>query len=94
VIIIAGSLYVDAAQRDDYLSAVSGVAPAARLSAGCLDFVQAADPVEPDRINIFERWDSDESLGAFRNSGGPELETPPILSAEVHKYRIAAVEAP
>ena len=56
--------------------------------------VQAADPIDPERINIFERWESDEDLHRFRTSGGPTADTPPLRDADVHKYRIAAVEEP
>lgn len=97
MLIIAGRLRVDAAHRDRYLAATAGVAPAARRFPGCLDFVQAADPVEPDRINVYERWETDEALMAFRTSGSPEDEpepAPDILDADVRKYRISAVEAP
>jgi hypothetical protein len=51
-------------------------------------------PVEPGRINIYERWESDEDLLRFRTPGGPDIETPDILGADVRKYRIAGVEAP
>lgn len=96
MIIIAGHLEVDPADRDRYLALTADVAPAARKAPGCLDFVQAPDPVEPGRINIYERWDTDENLHAFRTSGGPEepAETPELRAADVKKYRISSVEAP
>lgn len=97
MLIIAGHLRVDPAQRDRYLTATAAVAPLARDALGCLDFVQVADPVEADRIVIYERWESDEDLMAFRTSGGPDDDAaapPDILDADVRKYRIAAVEAP
>ena len=61
--------------------------------------MQVADPIEDDRIVIYERWETDEALAAFRNSGSsatgpPSPVTPEILGAEVSKYRISAVEAP
>ena len=94
MIIVAGALHVAPADRERYLAAVAGVAVLARRAAGCLDFVQAADPIDAGRINVFERWASDEDLHRFRTSGGLELEVPAVLAADVHKYRIAAVEAP
>ena len=97
MIIIAGTLTVAAEDRDRYLAAVADVAPAARRAPGCLDFVQAADPVDPERIIVFERWSSDEDVERFRTSGGPDAppeETPPLRGADVQKYRIASVEAP
>jgi len=94
VIIVAGSLRVAAGDRNAYLAAVADVARLGRDAPGCLDFVQSADPIDPERINIFERWESDEDVDRFRTSGGPETETPPLMDADVHKYRIASVEDP
>lgn len=94
MIIIAGQLYVDPADRDVYLRAVAEVARQARQAPGCGDFVQAADPIDAERINVFERWDSDDDLHRFRGSGGPLPELPALRSAEVHKYRISEIEEP
>lgn len=94
VIIVAGHLLVDAEQRAAYLAQVADVAPLARAAAGCLEFVQVADPVEPDRIVVYERWESDEALLAFRGQGQDDDDTPELLGADVSKYRISAVEPP
>jgi quinol monooxygenase YgiN len=97
VIIIAGTLTLPAEDRERYLAAVADVARSARQAPGCLDFVQAPDPLDPERINIFERWASDEDVERFRTSGdpdAPEPEVPALRDADVHKYRIASVEAP
>ncbi|AXT86677.1 antibiotic biosynthesis monooxygenase [Aeromicrobium sp. A1-2] len=97
MIIIAGHIRVAAAERNRYLSAVEGVAAQARATTGCHDFIQSADPIEPERINIYERWESDEDLISFRTSGNDENEPPSlpdVLGAEVSKYRISSVESP
>ena len=94
MIIIAGTLHVDPADRDRYLSTVVDVARLARAAPGCLDFVQAADQLDPTRINVYERWESDDDLHRFRASGGPELDLPPLRDAHVRKYRISGDEAP
>ena len=97
MIIIAGSLRVAATDRDRYLDAVEGVATQARRSPGCHDFVQSADPIDTERINIYERWESDEELMAFRASGSEQSGPsglPAILGADVAKYRISSVESP
>lgn len=97
MIIVAGALYVDAVARDRYLAATVDVAREARRAPGCLDFVQAADPIDPERINVHERWESDADLHRFRTSGDPAAEIPDlpdIRTADVHKYRVSAVEAP
>jgi quinol monooxygenase YgiN len=94
LLIIAGTLSVDPRDRDDYLVAVAEVTAHARQVPGCHDFVQAADPLEAGRINIFERWESDEDLMRFRQSAGPTPLLPPLLSADVAKYRIESVQEP
>jgi len=94
MIIVAGRLHVRPSDRDHYLAGVADVARLARAAPGCLDFVQAADQLDPTRINVYERWESDEDLHRFRSSGGPPLELPPLRDASVRKYRIASDEEP
>ncbi|HTF46134.1 MAG TPA: antibiotic biosynthesis monooxygenase [Pseudonocardia sp.] len=94
MLIIAGHLIVDAADRDRYVADCLPVVQAARVAGGCLDFSLTADSLDPARINIYEQWESDAELAAFRGSG-PDTDTASrILSAEVHKYRISATEPP
>ncbi|MGK5443443.1 putative quinol monooxygenase [Micromonospora sp. URMC 105] len=94
MLIVAGSLYVDPDGRDAYLASCAEVVRQARSAPGCIDFAISADLVEPGRINVYERWDSDAQLLAFRGSGPAEEQAAAILGAEVHKYRISGVEAP
>jgi quinol monooxygenase YgiN len=81
VIIVAGTLRVDPADRSHYLELVSAATALARSTPECLDFAQSADALEPDRINIFERWESDSALEAFRNSSirPPTTESGPCM---------------
>jgi quinol monooxygenase YgiN len=93
-LIIAGTLHVAPDAREGYLAASRAVVEAARAADGCLDFALTADLLEPGRINVYERWESDAQLLAFRDSGPSDEQTVAILDAAVHKYRISAVEAP
>jgi quinol monooxygenase YgiN len=93
LIIISGRLCVDPDRRDAYLAACLTVIEQARAFDGCLDFTLSADPIEPGRINVYERWASDEQLERFRGAG-PEFEpAAEIRDADVSRYRISAVEA-
>ena len=94
MLIIAGSLNVDPADRAAFLAANGDVVRRAREATGCLDFVQAADPTDPGRVNVFERWEREDRLLAFRGAGRPAAESPPIRSANVQRCIISAVEAP
>ncbi|MEU4527794.1 antibiotic biosynthesis monooxygenase [Micromonospora ureilytica] len=94
MLIIAGSLRVEPGTRDAYLSGCGPVIAQARATAGCLDFLLAADPLEPDRIHVYERWESPEQLAAFRGSGLDDAQEAAILGADVQRYLISGVEAP
>jgi quinol monooxygenase YgiN len=88
VVIVAGHLVVEPKQRDDYLSGCVEVVSQARRTPGCLDFVLSADLVEPGRINIFERWESQAAVEAFRGSGPSDEQGAAIRAASVSEYDI------
>jgi quinol monooxygenase YgiN len=94
LIIIAGMFHVQPSDRDRYLAEVADVTPLARAAPGCLDFVQAADPLDPTRINVYERGESDDHLRRFRAAGCSPLNLPPLQNANVRKYRISSDEEP
>jgi hypothetical protein len=88
--LVSGRLYVTSGQREAFLASSRGAVIAARRAAGCRDFVVAADPIEPDRVNVYEEWDSDAQLETFRGAGpGPELVSV-IERAEVLRHRVAS----
>lgn len=89
MIIVSGWLRVDPDARDAYLRGCVSVVEQARASSGCLDFALGADLVEADRINVYERWESEESLDAFRASGPSDDQTALIRDAEVVRYQIS-----
>ncbi len=89
MIIVSGHLIVEPADRATYLAGCVEFARLARAADGCLDFHLSADPVEPGRINIFERWTSAEAAEAFRGSGPSDDQQAAVLSATVEQHRIA-----
>ncbi|WP_439028917.1 putative quinol monooxygenase [Gordonia terrae] len=91
MVIVAGRLEVDAQGRTAYLDECAEVVSAARRTPGCLDFAICADPVDPNRINIFERWASQAAVDAFRGEGVGEAQSAAILSAVVAEYDVSDV---
>ena len=89
MIIVAEPIHVDPAARDGYLDSCREVIDAARGADGCLDFHLAADPIDPGRINVFERWETAETVEAFRGSGPSDEQGAAILGAAVVQYEIA-----
>ena len=94
MLIIAGQLTVDSDDRDRYVSDCKPVVEQARRAPGCEDFALTADPLDPRRVNVYERWDSDEALARFRGSGPDDGLSSRIRGAHVRKYRISATEDP
>jgi quinol monooxygenase YgiN len=89
-VVVAGELRVEPAARDAYLAGCLAVIRAARHAEGCLDFHLSPDPVEPDRINVFEHWASEAAVEAFRGSGPPDDQAVAITSARVLQHEVAA----
>jgi quinol monooxygenase YgiN len=90
MIIVSGRIGVSPNDRDVFLAASRDAVVQARRTPGCRDFVVAADPIEPDRVNVYEEWESEAELEAFRGAGpGPELSAT-IVHAEVTRHRVVA----
>ena len=88
MIIVAGALTVDPDGRDAYLEGCVAVVTAAREAPGCLDFAIGADLVEPSRINVYERWDSEENLQRFRGSGPDDGQLEALVDADIREYGV------
>jgi quinol monooxygenase YgiN len=89
VILVAGSLSVEPSRRESYLDGCREVVAAAREAAGCLDYALSADLLEPGRINVFERWASDEALMRFRGSGPAGDQRAELLGVWVEEYDVS-----
>ena len=89
MLIVSGRLTLAPGTRNDFLGRSRDAMRAARAAPGCRDFVVAADPIEPDRVNVYEEWDSAESLEAFRGEGPDDALNASIIDAEVRRHEIA-----
>jgi quinol monooxygenase YgiN len=91
MVVVAGHITVEPPQRDSYLADCVTVVEQARGTAGCLDFAISADLVDPGRINIFERWESQAAVEACRGSGPSDEQGTAMLAASVSEYDVADV---
>jgi quinol monooxygenase YgiN len=66
----------------------------ARRSSGCHDFVVAADPIEADRVNVYEEWESEEALMAFRGEGPGQDFSSKIVRAQVARHMVSSSGPP
>lgn len=88
MVIVAGHIIVDPQERATYLEGCVGIVRAARSAQGCLDFAISADPVEPGRLNIFERWESRAAIEEFRGSGPSDEQGAAMREAVVAEYDV------
>lgn len=86
MIIVAGYLRTGAGQRDSFIAGSLATVRAARESDGCIDFSVSPDPLDDDRVNLYEAWASPEQLEAFRASAPGEDLFALIVSAQVGQF--------
>ena len=82
-VIVGGWYTVDPKRRDEAVENFKDLVLRARSAPGCLDFAITADPVDSNRINNFEFWQSEKDLNSWRAVSNPPKETSPMLRMEV-----------
>jgi quinol monooxygenase YgiN len=90
MIIVSGRIYVTPGRRDAFVATSRDAVVQARRTPGCLDFVVAADPVEPDRVNVYESWETEADLEAFRGEGPDSDLTSDIVRADVSRHHVSS----
>ena len=68
-VIVAGKLIIQSGRRDAFIEKSQDVVLHARQNQACEDFSVSPDPIDMNRVNIFEKWTSYAELYAFRASG-------------------------
>jgi quinol monooxygenase YgiN len=91
MIIVAGHVTVDPEQREFHLAGSARIVEKARAADGCLDFAMSADLIDPGRLNLYERWESEAALKAFRRRAPRPKQRAPMLSVSVAEYDVAEV---
>ena len=90
MVIVSGVFEVEPSERDDYLAGRVDAMRRSRAEDGCLEYVFAADPVDPGRIILYERWASqaalDAHLAGMREWPRPEGPQVRPKSATIHRY--------
>ncbi|GAB3644519.1 putative quinol monooxygenase [Glycomyces tarimensis] len=88
-VIVAGPVYVDPAQRDRFIEGHRALVERARSSPGCLDVSISPDSLEAGRVNLFEYWESRETLEAWRARAPRPSTDVAIDSVDVSKHDVA-----
>ena len=94
MIIVSGKIYVCPGARHEFLASSLEAVVQARRSPDRRDFVVEADPLEPDRVNVYEEWESEEALLTFRGDGPGEDLSSKIVRADVARHVVASSGPP
>ena len=87
-IIVAGKLTIKPDSRDDFIQQSLEAISLARKNAACEDFSVSPDPIDRNRVNIFEKWQSRSALDDFRNAG-PDSDMFSLVEAfDVKEYEV------
>ncbi|MDJ0785446.1 MAG: putative quinol monooxygenase [Myxococcota bacterium] len=62
MLVIAGSVSIDPANREAAIEAAKEVMAATQKEAGCISYTFTADLSDPGRFLIFEEWESADAL--------------------------------
>ena len=64
MLIIAGTFDIDVAQVDEFMAAASEMMKATHSEEGCYAYAFSRDELAPGRVNLYEKWESQEHLEA------------------------------
>jgi quinol monooxygenase YgiN len=97
MIVIAGSVPVRAEKREAAIGAAVEMVRATRTEPGCLSYGFYAAIDDPNRILVFEEWESEEALG--RHFGTEHMKAfsrilPDVLAGPptIKRYTVASVK--
>ncbi len=87
-IIVAGKLMLKPGSRTEFIEKSRDAITQARLLDACEDFAVSPDPIDENRVNIFEKWSARAPLEAFRNAGPENAAFSLVVSFDVHEYAV------
>jgi len=80
MVVVGGTFQVDPDQREQFLAGRAAMMRASRAEPGNLEYAFCADPIDPSRVVLYERWatreDLDAHIAALRT-------TPPTIEPNV-----------
>jgi quinol monooxygenase YgiN len=99
IVIVQGVFVVNPNEREEFLSQSGETMRSSRAEPGCLEYVMAADPLDPGRVILSERWASTDALNEHLRGvsarrkeaaaqGGGSGAAP--ISAEITLYEVAS----
>jgi|SRR5580693_9104109 quinol monooxygenase YgiN len=92
-VIVQGVFSLDAKERDRFVQASIEAMRSSREEEGCLEYVIAADPLDPERAVLTERWESmdhlQQHLAQQRNAPRRDDSRPTPRDVEITLFEVA-----
>ena len=93
IVIVQGAFSLEPGERDRFVETSIEAMRSSRQEAGCLEYVIAADPLDPERAVLTERWESmdhlQEHLAQQRNAPRGGEPRPSPKSVEITLFEVA-----
>ncbi len=94
IVIVQGVFTLDPNERDKFVeTSVEGMR-SSRQEEGCLEYVMAADPLDPERAVLSERWESMDDLQRHLDQQGKAVPgvnpRPTPKSVEITLFEVAS----
>ncbi|HET6963561.1 MAG TPA: putative quinol monooxygenase [Acidimicrobiales bacterium] len=91
MLVVGGTFDVEPSDRDAFIAARHDSMRTSRQEKGCLEYTFAADPIDPGRVILFERWESQEALDAHLAGirQAPQPSSPAPKAASIVIYEVA-----
>ena len=88
MLIVAGTFDLEPEQRDEFLAGRVDAMRTTRAEPGCLEYALTADPVDPRRVMLFERWEDqaafDGHMVAVQSAARPTGPAPKSFSVKIY----------
>lgn len=89
MIIVAGYIRTKPGSRDAFIEKSVGAMKAARQLTDCMEFAVAPDPVDPDRVIVYEAWTNENALENFRGEGPDADFSALIETVSVQRHHVS-----
>jgi quinol monooxygenase YgiN len=95
-LVLAGSVRIDPAKRDDVIDATIEMMRETRKRPGCISYVFSADLEDPGVLHVFEEWETPEAFDRHFREPLVEairlrLESLGVREIAVQRYAIQSV---
>lgn len=96
MLVIAGTISIDPAGRDEAVAAASEMMAATQKEAGCISYTFSTDLSDPGGFHVFEEWESQEALDAhFKAPHMAEFQAKVgklgVREMKVQRYEVSSV---